>query len=323
MTSVQAEAAGWVARLEGDTLPADQRAKFDDWIGRSPSHAAAYEDALRTWRDLAAMRSDEHYRALLGQPTLRERMISALHAPRWLAVALSTTAAVAIAWLAFSFDMLPFLYRSTQVATQIAEVRELTLADGSSIVLGAGSQLDFDVTRQTRRASVADGDAFFSVTHDPARPFTVAIGTLRIRVIGTQFEIRRRGDAVTVAVAEGIVEVSRSDASGAPVRLRRGEALTARRGEDAQVREIEAADIGAWRSGRLVYDNAALRDVVADANRYSRTRIVIGDPQLADLRLTTSFRTSQVDGMVETLQGALPVVVERQPNGDILLQARR
>jgi transmembrane sensor len=65
-----------------------------------------------------------------------------------------------------------------------------------------------------------------------------------------------------------------------------------------------------------------LRDVVADANRYTRTHIVVADPQLEGLRLTTSFRTSQVDGMVETLQAALPLVAERQANGDIVLRAR-
>jgi transmembrane sensor len=89
-----------------------------------------------------------------------------------------------------------------------------------------------------------------------------------------------------------------------------------------EIRPVDAMDVGAWRSGRLVYDNAALRDIVADANRYTHTRIVIVDPQLETLRLTTSFRTSQVDGMVETLQAALPLVAERRVNGDILLRAR-
>jgi ferric-dicitrate binding protein FerR (iron transport regulator) len=41
------------------------------------------------------------------------------------------------------------------------------------------------------------------------------------------------------------------------------------------------------------------------------------------LRVTTSFRASQVEGMVETLQAALPLVAERQPNGDIVLRARQ
>jgi transmembrane sensor len=103
--------------------------------------------------------------------------------------------------------------------------------------------------------------------------------------------------------------------------LSSGAAWTAGAG-GVEIRPVDAMDVGAWRSGRLVYDNAALRDIVADANRYTHTRIVIVDPQLETLRLTTSFRTSQVDGMVETLQAALPLVAERRVNGDILLRAR-
>ena len=60
MSNVYEEAAAWVAQFEGRAPAADERARFDAWIARSTAHAAAYEEALRTWRDLAAMRDNEH-----------------------------------------------------------------------------------------------------------------------------------------------------------------------------------------------------------------------------------------------------------------------
>jgi transmembrane sensor len=317
---VYEEAAAWVAQLEGQAPAADERARFEDWIGRSPTHASAYQEALQTWRDLAAMRESGQYRSLLGQPTLRERVISSLRAPRWFAVAVGTAAVAALAWLGISLDVLPFPHQPTQVTTQLAEVRETTLPDGTHVVLGAQSQLNFEVTQRVRRATVVGGDAYFAVAHDAARPFTVSIDDMQIRVVGTQFEVRRRSGEVSIAVAEGTVDVSRTNA--AAVRLHRGEALTARASAPLAVRAVEPTDIAAWRSGRLVYDNAELRDVVADANRYGRSRIVIADAQLASLRVTTSFRTSQVEGMIETLQAALPLVAERHTDGDVVLRAR-
>jgi transmembrane sensor len=321
--NVHEEAAAWVARLDGGAPAADERATFDDWLARSPAHAAAYDEALRTWRDLSAMRNDAQYRTLLGAPTLRERWVSVLRAPRWTAMAGGAAAVALIVWLGFALDAFSFLRRPTQLATLVAEVRETTLPDGTRVVLGAESQLSFEVGGSVRHAAVTGGDAYFAVTRDPARPFTVAIGDVQVRVVGTQFEIRRRSDEVSVAVAEGAVDVSRTDASGASVRLQRGEALIARYGGASTVRSIEPTDVAAWRSGRLVYDNAELRDVVADANRYARSRIVIADEQLTGLRVTTSFRASQVEGMIETLQAALPLVAERQANGDIVLRARQ
>jgi transmembrane sensor len=318
--NVHDEAAAWVARLDGLAPGADERATFDDWVARSPAHAAAYDEALRTWRDLAAMRNSEQYRALLGKPTLREKLVGGVPAPRLAAVTVGVAAIVAVVWLGLAFDALPFLHRPTQVATQLAEVREMTLPDGTRIVLGAQSQVDFVVTGKTRHATVIAGDAFFAVAHDASRPFIVSTGDYTVRVVGTQFEIRRRADAVRVAVSEGRVAVARADASDASV-LSSGSAWTAG-ASGVEIRSVDAADVGAWRAGRLVYDNAALRDIVADANRYTHSHIVVADPQLEALRLTTSFRTSQIDDMVETLEAALPLVAERDANGDILLRAR-
>lgn len=312
------EAAAWVAQLEGRAPAADERARFDEWLGRSPTHGAAYDEALRTWRDLAAMRDSEQYRALLGKPTLRERMVSAFRPPRWAAVAAGVVAIAAVAWLALSLDILPFLHRPTQVTTQAGEVREVTLPDGTRITLGAQSQIDFTVTSTTRGATVIAGDAFFAVAHDAARPFVVSVGDYTVRVVGTQFEIRRRPDSVRVAVSEGQVSVRRTDTNDFSTLLGGGVWTTA----DAEVRPIDPTDVAAWRSGRLVYDNAELRDVVADANRYARRRIVIADAELERLRVTTSFRTSQIEGMIETLQAALPLVAERQADGDVVLRVR-
>jgi transmembrane sensor len=320
VSNVHDEAAAWVARLEGRVPAAAERAQFDAWIARSAAHAAAYDEALRTWHDLAAMRDQQQYRALLGKPTLRERIVNGVPGPRWFAAAAGIAAVAAFAWLAISLDLLPFLHQPTQVVTALAEVRETTLPDGTRVVLGAQSQLSFEVTAKVRRATVVGGDAYFAVAHDSARPFTVRIDDVQVRVVGTQFEIRRRSGEVSVAVEEGTVDVSRTNA--AAVRLHRGEAVTADKSAQLSVRTVEPADIAAWRSGRLLYDNAELRDVVADANRYARSRIVIADAQLESLRVTTSFRTSQVEGMIETLQAVLPLVAERQAGGQIVLRAR-
>jgi transmembrane sensor len=189
------------------------------------------------------------------------------------------------------------------------------------VTLGAQSRLSYTFTDAARRVTLSGGDAFFAVTKAPARPFYVIAGNVQVRVLGTQFEVRQRSDEVSVAVAEGVVEVKSADNTHI---LRRGEGLVASRSRTpSSVHGVDTADLGAWRTGRLVYDDVELRDVIADANRYIHDRIVIADPALAGIRVTTSFRTSQVDGMIETLESALPIEVERQRDGEILLRARK
>lgn len=203
-------------------------------------------------------------------------------------------------------------------------VHETVLPDGSRVTLGPESRIDVQFVADARRVTLVGGDAFFSVTKDPARPFFVSVGEVQIRVVGTQFEVRERSDAVSVAVAEGTVEVSRPEQPSIPVRkLTRGETgLATRAGQLVTVQHIDPSTIGAWRDGRLVYDNVELRDVIADANRYTQAKIVIADEAIADVRVTTAYPTSQVDQMLETLERAFPIEVERLKDGGTVLHAR-
>lgn len=261
--------------------------------------------------------------AWVARPTFRERLIGALRVPRWAIGVTAVTAAAAVTWAVMTRDGL-FSRDPNQVATQVAEVRELTLPDGSHVTVGAQSKLEYAFTPDARRVTMDDGDAFFSVTKDPARPFFVVIDGVQIKVVGTQFEVRERVEGVSVAVVEGVVEVSRPESGEAEVvTLHRGETVIADYAAVDPVHGVSLDDVGAWRAGRLVYDNVELRDLVADANRYIHIKITIQDPELATERITMSFRTTQVEGMLETLQGALPLSAEKQSNDDVVLRARR
>jgi len=61
--------------------------------------------------------------------------------------------------------------------------------------------------------------------------------------------------------------------------------------------------------------------VVAEMNRYSRTRIVIEDPATADIRVTGAFRTGQSYSFAQTIGEAFPVDVE-QSGDSIRLKSR-
>ena len=250
---------------------------------------------------------------------MQEQSVRVVRAPRWAIAITAIAAAAAVAWVVTSRDGL--FFRNPQIATEVAEVRDVTLPDGSVVTLGGQSQLDYKFTSTERRATLTAGDAFFSVSKDEKRPFIVSVDKVQITAVGTQFEARRRIEGVNVAVAEGSVEVSQT--AGEPVRLQRGQSLMADQRTQPTIQPVKARDVGAWRQGRLVFDNATLGDLVADANRYGTTRIIIKDAPLAKERFNSSFRVDQLEGVLESLQVALPLTVQREANGDIALSARR
>ena len=321
---IQSEAVTWVARALDRQASDEERLALDAWRRRSAAHEAAYAQAEQTWRDLASMVTQAQYSALLGAPTWRERLVSTLHQSSpsaWLGAGVAAAAAVVGVglWHSPASNVQP-----RRIEARPLVVHETLLPDGSRVTLGPEARIDVRFAADARRVTLVGGDAFFSVTKDPARPFFVSVGQVQIRVVGTQFEVRERSDAVSVAVAEGTVELSRPGQPSVPVRkLTRGETAMADHGDQlVAVQHIDPGAIGAWREGRLVYNNAELRDVVADANRYTQAKIVIADEALADLRVTTAYPTSQVDQMLDTLERAFPIEVERLKDGGRVLHVR-
>src|SRR5204863_2251084 len=158
---------------------------------------------------------------------------------------------------------------ATTYATAPGETRQVILADGSHVRLNAGSRLEVRLGRRARRVEMADGEAVFDVTHDPGRPFLIDTGDREVRVVGTQFDLRQRGDAFALTVRRGLVEVRPSGAPQAPpTRVAAGQRLTHDRGAPAgQLSAAGGDDAFAWTRGQLVYTAAPLAEVAADLSR--------------------------------------------------------
>ncbi|MDR3716103.1 MAG: FecR domain-containing protein [Puia sp.] len=93
---------------------------------------------------------------------------------------------------------------------QTAGNQSLYLVDGSKVILKPGSSIRHAVFLQKdKREIYLEGDAFFEVAKDPARPFYVYTKDIVMRVLGTSFNVTtdtHNGD-VTVVVRTGKVSV--------------------------------------------------------------------------------------------------------------------
>ena len=71
----------------------------------------------------------------------------------------------------------------------------------------------------------------------------------------------------------------------------------------------------AWRHGRLVYVDAPLKDIIADANRYSREPIEIADEGVANVRVSVTYPSDRIEEMVAALSRSLSLEIERRGIG--------
>jgi transmembrane sensor len=309
--AIRSEAADWLVRLQADDLDAAEAAAFDAWLDADPAHKTAFDAALGVWSEFgdAAEPVTRELNAARRRPDFTRRVYVA---------AGSVAAAVAVAVLA-----LPLLSPPPQPAayeTAKGEHRTVALADGSRIKMNAGTRMTVTLERDARRVSLDHGQAVFDVAADARRPFEIAAGDRTVRVVGTQFDVRRRDGRLSVTVARGVVEVRPAgQARGEAFRLRPGQRLDHVEGAPtAKVAAAAPAEVLGWRVGRLVYRDRPLSEVVADLNDQFATPIRIADRRLAETPVSGVLVLDDQDAVIGRLALLAPIAAERSDSGVVL-----
>lgn len=335
------EAARWLMLLAERRLDPAEAARFEAWLRERPDHEAAFRRLEAAWCNLPHMSGVPELDALM-RPSLYERVAGGLYGlsarlmrrgSRRAGGFMAGALVLAVACLCFALlgpqAGGPLPPQSPDYTTQIAELRDLVLEDGSQVTLGAASAMDVVFTPGERRVVLSRGEAFFEVTKDASRPFIVETPDAVVRVLGTRFDVRLGSDRVRVAVSEGKVEVLQPPLPTAPLRdedvrhvLLAGQSVvTAKAGKVEPVLPVEAATVAAWREGQLVYVDAPLSEIIADINRYSRSEIILADPALGEIRYTAAFNATEAESMLGMIRASL-ALEERHDGGRIILEAR-
>lgn len=319
-------AALWAARLEGSTLSADDRTALDEWLAAAPANRGLLSAYCQFSTDL-----EQQLPLLEGirDGAVEPRPAPSIARPRpWLRrPALAGVMLAAAAAIVLAIILLPARTRPLSVASAVAQRQELTLEDGTRVLLNAQTAIVVDLGRDERHVRLAHGEAFFMVSKDRARPFIVETPAGSVRVTGTRFDVRADEPAsLAVTVAEGSVQVrpGRTDHdSPSPVALKAGDRLTAGPA-GIQVRALSASEIDdslAWRSGQAVFSGTPLHDALACFARY-HGRGISATAAAADLRVGGRFSLDDLDGFFASLEEVLPVRVSRDLSGTVLVDVR-
>lgn len=336
------QAHAWRARIDApEATTADEEA-LQVWLSQDIRHEEAFDRTRTLWSALDMLSPEDLDDSLLDMPKVQSKARVAtalswlLRKPRY-GAALLAAAAIAVILLGKGLGFFPREYGGdgrllASHDTRLGETKEITLPDGSRVILGAATQIEMVFTSTKRHITLASGAAYFDVSIDPARPFSVAAGALTATVRGTQFDVRCNGDVVRVGVAEGLVDVAyplivngETMDMLARRKLSQNEAVAATPVEGLRdVQRLDPGDVAAWRSHTLTYSGGTLRELIADANRYTPQPIVIAPSasKHANLTLTASFDAKNIDRMLAMLSAAFPIQVDKSTPGKITIKAR-
>jgi len=329
------EAADWFAIMRGPEAVARRR-EFDAWLARDALHRSAYNRIAETFsigKGLKPSAEDQDVppsrKETAPSATARRRRIFGVG----VAVALVAGAAVVTPRLLVSdlddhriaqVESSKLASAPAQFATRIGEIRAFSLTDGSSVTLDSDSLMVVSISSARRDLQLIRGRARFTVAHD-MRPFVVAVAGGTVTARGTVFDITLdRSDRVVVRLLRGSVDVRMPTAAGtaAPAQTKRmaaGETISFGNAPSPSVQEAPGKS-NDWPEGVLDLGRVRLAEVIADANRYTTKPLVLATPDLAELRLSGTFRVRDTRRLAENVGDLLGLaVIDR---GDAFLLAR-
>lgn len=283
----------WLARLNSPELSETDEQAFVEWLNASPENQCAYIKAERLWHEARpALECNKNVRArrqyfqiFLGLPVI--------------ASALAFTLILTITWSVLRSQNTEQL----EFTTAYAEQAKHLLEDGSILLLNANTSTQVQMNAQERMVTINQGEAFFAVKRDSARPFRVTTEHGTVSVVGTQFSVLKRENDTLVTVLEGIVDVE-------GLHLKAGEKIRlsdARAGLPAK--KVNASEAIAWRQKRLVYRGDRLSEVIEDLNRYFAEDIQLSSPELGNREIVAVIYLSDFQKTARALAQTLDLSI--------------
>lgn len=239
---------------------------------------------------------------------------------RWAVAGLSAAAVVLLLLGGHFYRQSRHLERlaSRRIALNVPAGQQLriTLSDGTSVWLNAGTRLEYPAlfADGERRVHI-DGEARFDVRHDADRPFVVETYACDVRVLGTEFDVAAdslRGSFST-ALFEGSVEV-RNRQTSETVRLRPDQTVRLE-GSRLAVGSIENSDDYLWTEGYINFKGHTFREIIDRYRQVYGVEIRLDGVEVPDTRFQWGKIHIQdgVDNAMKVLQHTYPITYEFDP----------
>ncbi len=166
----------------------------------------------------------------------------------------------------------------------------LTLSDETKVYLNAETKLEFPVSFKDKyRIVKLDGEAYFEVSKDSAHPFIVETNSLKVKVLGTSFNLRSYDDdkEVFTTLVEGKVEVS--DEHSAQIITPGEQVVYNKEDGEMEVRKVDVSLYTAWQSGKFVFKNERLEDIMKYLSKWYEFEYRFKDEEAKELLIGASI----------------------------------
>ena len=191
------------------------------------------------------------------------------------------------------------------VSTSYGEKKQIALPDGSVVILNSLSSISYPENMRNGRTREIElcGEAYFDVVKDEQRAFVVKASEIEIIVLGTKFNTSAydNDENIITDLYEGAVFLNFG--VGNDLRLKPGEkAVYNKLSDKVAISAVVDKNNSAWISGRLYFENVALKNIFKILEREKNITFLISDEIDKELKLTAKFNNNEsVEEMLEHL----------------------
>jgi ferric-dicitrate binding protein FerR (iron transport regulator) len=291
-----------------------EKDELTSWIGESPANKRIFEESQQIW-----VKSQTYFAASeisSDREEIKDQIIQQLSKPTktvslstWIyrvAAILALPIMLGIGWYLGSTE--------TKSETQMCEVTapkgqisKCVLADGTEVWLNAGTTIKYDPSlKGDFREVMLDGEAYFKVSKNKHKPFTVTTEHAQIKVLGTIFNLKAYSgeNKVETTLEEGRVVFSLNGSVTKPVELKPGEQVVYNISEKKiTVEQVETYLHTAWKDGKFVFKDADLQAIIRELEKLYDVRIHLENDSLLKLRFRGMFEYEEnIFSALETLE---------------------
>ena len=182
-----------------------------------------------------------------------------------------------------------------------------TLPDQTQVWLNSESSLEYpsNINDQKQRTVKLTGQGYFIVAHNPKQPFFVETNDLKVKVLGTSFDVYNYpGDQKFISTLEK-GEIALLDKHGREVeQLTPGQqAIFDKSSRKLSIKNVETKQTTSWKDGYLIFRDSPLQEVIRVMERWFNCVIEV-DPSLlnSDIKYSAIIQDETLGEVLQMIE---------------------
>lgn len=189
--------------------------------------------------------------------------------------------------------------RLNQLIIPYGKTSEILLPDGSKVYLNAGSKLVYPESFTDKNREVfLIGEAFFEVKHDIGHPFIVQTTDIRVRVLGTKFNISAypSDNIIETVLTDGKVQLEKHNSgifSETTDMIPNQLASFSKSSGEVKLAMIDPDNYTLWKDGLCKFESTDLNRIAKKLERYYNIRFTYSDTMLGFIKISGKLELSE------------------------------